>query len=268
VVAFGRIFLAALILLPIAWGRGALRGIRAHGAPLVAFACVEFAMPFTAIAVGEQWVSSSIAGMLIALVPLSVAVISRFFGLHEAMGPLRLAGLLIGLGGVAMLLGFGSVSGPLGWSGVACMVLATLGYAAGPLIVQRYLDGVDPLAAVSASLAIASLVMAPAALLHLPRGLPSAVAIGSIVFLGVVCTAIAMLLMFRLIAQVGAARSSVITYINPAVATLLGVLILHEPLGWTGAVAFALILLGSWLATLGGRRQVISAPSGSPDPVS
>jgi drug/metabolite transporter (DMT)-like permease len=194
------------------------------------------------------------------MVPLSIALISRYFGLHERLGPARLAGLLLGLAGVALLVGFGSVRGPQGWLGVGCMILATLGYALGPLIVQRHLSGVDSLGPVAASLAVASGLLLLPALLSWPPRWPSARVAGAIVFLGIVCTAAAVLLMFRLIRLAGAARTSVITYINPAVATLLGVLVLHEPLGVSGLVAFGMILAGSWLATRALAPARASAP--------
>lgn len=249
VIAWSRLTLAAAILLPVAWRRGALATIARHKWAVLAFAIVEFVVPFSAISIGEQWIASSVAGMLLAMVPLSIALISRFFGLHEKLGPARLAGLLLGLAGVALLVGFGSVRGPQGWLGVGCMILATLGYALGPLIVQRHLSGVDSLGPVAASLAVASGLLLVPALLSWPARWPSARVTGAIVFLGIVCTAAAVLLMFRLIRLAGAARTSVITYINPAVATLLGVLVLHEPLGISGLVAFGMILAGSWLAT-------------------
>ncbi len=182
---------------------------------------------------------------------MTIALISRFFGLHEKLGAGRIAGLALGLVGVTALLGFGTISGPLGWAGVGCMLLATLGYAIGPLIIQRYLGDLDAIGPLSVSLAVASLVLLIPALSTLPQHWPSAVALSSIAVLGVVCTAVAMLLMFYLVGHAGASRASVITYINPAVATLLGVLILNESLGVGGVTAFVLILLGSWLATRG-----------------
>lgn len=251
VVAWGRLLLAALILLPIAWQRGALRTINAHWGAIIAFALLEFAVPFAAISLGERWISSSVAGMLIAMVPLSVALIAHFFGLHEPLGLWRSVGLILGLVGVAALLGFGTVSGTMGWVGVGCMLLATLGYATGPLIVQRYMAGLDALGPVAASVGVATLVLSLPAALTLPRQLPSAQVLISLLVLGAVCTALAMQLMFFLIRSAGAARAAVITYINPAVATLLGVIVLHEPLGLGGVLAFALILLGSWLSTRG-----------------
>jgi len=249
VVAFGRVALATLILLPIAWRRGALRSLGKHKAAICAFALVEFVIPFSVISVGERWISSSVTGILIAMVPLSIALIQRFFGVHERLGTWRILGLGLGFVGVAALLGFGTISGPLGWAGVACMLIATLGYAIGPLIIQRHLNGIDPYGPLAASLAVASAVLLVPAIVSLPSQAPTMLALASMAILGVVCTALAMLLMFYLVGHAGASRAAVITYINPAVAALLGVWLLHERLGLGGILAFVLILLGSWLAT-------------------
>ena len=249
--AFVRVLLAALILMPIAWRRGALRSLAEHKAPIVAFGLIEFAIPFSLISLGERWISSSVTGILIAMVPLSIALIQRFFGIREALGGWRIAGLAIGFIGVAALLGTGPISGALGWAGVGCMLVSTLCYAVGPLIIQRHLHGLDSIGPLAASLAVASVILLIPAALEIPSSLPSANALGSIAVLGTVCTAIAMLLMFYLVRHAGASRASVITYINPVVATLLGVLVLDEHLGIGGFIAFALILLGSWLATRG-----------------
>ena len=249
--AFCRVALSTMILLPIAWHRGALRSLGAHKAAIFAFGVVEFAIPFSLISLGERWISSSVTGILIAMVPLSVALIQRFFGIREALGAWRIAGLGIGFIGVAALLGTGPISGVLGWAGVGCMLVSTLCYAVGPLIIQRHLRDLDSIGPLAASLAVASIILLIPAALEFPSSLPSANALASIAVLGIVCTAIAMLLMFYLVHHAGASRAAVITYINPVVATLLGVLVLDEHLGIGGFVAFALILLGSWLATRG-----------------
>jgi drug/metabolite transporter (DMT)-like permease len=254
-VAFGRVALGTLILLPIAWRRGALRSLGKHKAAIAAFAMAEFAIPFSVISLGERWISSSVTGILIAMVPLSIALIQRFFGVHERLGTWRILGLGLGFVGVAALLGFGTISGPLGWTGVACMLIATLGYAIGPLIIQRHLSALDPFGPLAASLGVATAVLFVPAMLTLPPHLPSPLALTSMAILGVMCTAVAMLLMFYLVSHAGASRAAVITYINPAVATLLGVSLLHERLGLGGILAFALILLGSWLATRGSVAQ-------------
>lgn len=255
VVAFARVALATLILLPIAWRRGALQSLGQHKTAICAFALVEFAIPFSVISIGERWISSSVTGILIAMVPLFIALIQRFFGVHERLGWRRILGLGLGFIGVAALLGFGTISGPLGWAGVACMLIATLGYAIGPLIIQRHLGGLDPYGPLAASLLVASAVLLVPAILAFPTRLPSLLALSSLAILGVVCTALAMLLMFYLVEHAGASRAVVITYINPAVAALLGMTLLHEHLGIGGMLAFVCILLGSWLATLGRRTQ-------------
>jgi drug/metabolite transporter (DMT)-like permease len=251
VVAWGRLTLAALVLFPIAWQRGALRSLGSHLGVVLAFSIAEFVVPFAAISIGERWIDSSVTGILIAAVPLTLTLISRFFGVHERLGAWRLLGLASGLLGVVALLGLGTISTPLQWAGVGCMLLATVGYAIGPLIIQRHLSELDSIGPIAASLLAASLVLLIPAALTFPRSVPSGLALGSIAVLGLICTAAAMLLMFYLVGHAGASRASVITYINPIVATLLGMLILHERLGVGGAMAFVLILFGSWLATRG-----------------
>jgi drug/metabolite transporter (DMT)-like permease len=259
VVAFGRVMLGTLILLPIAWRRGALRSLGRHKAAICAFALAEFVIPFCVISFGERWISSSVTGILIAMVPLSIAIIQRFFGVHERLGGWRIAGLGLGFVGVAVLLGFGTISGPLGWAGVACMLVATLGYAIGPLIIQRHLSGLDPTGPLAASLLVSSIVLLIPAVVSFPEQMPSQLVLASMAILGVVCTAVAMLLMFYLVSHAGASRAAVITYINPAVAALLGISLLHERLGTGGILAFVLILLGCWLATRGAAAQRVRA---------
>jgi drug/metabolite transporter (DMT)-like permease len=141
------------------------------------------------------------------------------------------------------------IAGWQGWLGVGCLLAATLGYAIGPLVVQRHLTGVDELGALAGSLAVATLVLLPFALWSLPPAWPGAKALGSVAMLGVLCTAIGMLLYVLLIHLADAARATVVAYVNPAVAALLGVFVLGEKFGLGMALGLALILLGSWLAT-------------------
>jgi drug/metabolite transporter (DMT)-like permease len=250
-VAWGRITLAALILLPIAWRRGALRALAPHKAAVLAFSLVEFAIPFCLISMGERWIPSAVTAILIATVPLIIALIARFFGVHERLGAVRLIGLLVGLAGVVALVGLGTLSGPLVWAGVGCVVISTICYAIGALTIQRYLHAVDSIGPIAGSLAIASALLFVPAMLSLPHRMPSVLALSSVVILGLVCTALSMLMMFYLVKSAGASRAAIITYINPAVATLLGMALLDERLGAWGLTGFGLILLGSWLATRG-----------------
>jgi drug/metabolite transporter (DMT)-like permease len=254
-VAWGRITLAAVVLVPIAWHRGALQKAFAHKVAITAFAVAELVVPFSLIAMGEQWISSSLTGILIATVPLSVVVIAPLFGVKERLGALRVAGLAIGFCGVIAIVGLDTGHGPMLWAGVVCIMISVAGYAIGPLVVERYLADVDELGAVAASLVVASILLLPLAALSAPNHLPSALSLTAVVALGILCTALALYLYFYLINEAGAARASVVAYINPAVAAVIGVLVLHEPFGFGAGMGLAMILLGSWLAT--GRNKEV-----------
>jgi drug/metabolite transporter (DMT)-like permease len=249
VIAWTRITLGALILVPIAWQRGVLRPALAHKGAIAAFAIGELVIPFFLIALGEKWISSSLAGILIATVPLSVVVIAPLFGVKERLGLVRIAGLAIGFFGVVSILGLDTGHGPQLWAGVACMMVAVVGYAIGPLIVERYLADVDEIGALAASLVVASVVLLPVALMSAPQAMPSLQSLSAVAALGILCTALALLLYFYLINEAGAARASVVAYVNPAVAAVLGVWILGEPFGIGMGLGMAMILFGSWLAT-------------------
>jgi drug/metabolite transporter (DMT)-like permease len=254
-VAWSRITLGAIVLVPIAWRRGVLLPTLRHKGAIVAFAIAELVIPFSLISLAERWISSSLAGVLIAVTPLTVVVIAPLFGVKEHLSPRRLFGLIVGLLGVVVLLGVDTISGPEQWAGVACMAGAIIGYAVGPLIVQRHLSGVDELGALAASLVVASIVLLPAAMWSAPQTVPSTLVLGSVAILGLLCTALALLLYFYLIHAAGAARASVVAYISPAIAALLGILVLHEHFGVGIAAGLAIILFGSWLGTGGVKKN-------------
>ena len=251
VMAWSRLALAAAVLLPIAWRLGALRGLGARWRTLTVFAAVEMAIPWQLLGFGEVHVSSSLAAILIAAVPLFVALIATRFDHSERPTPTRLAGMLIGLAGVVALVGIdigGKGDELLG--AFAILVVAFL-YAIGPMIVKRSLSDVDPLGPVAASLGLATLLVTPFALADLPDSVPSSDTLASVAVLGFLCSALAFLLFFRLIAEVGPGKATVITYINPVVALGLGVAILDESVTTGVVVGLLLILAGSWLSTDG-----------------
>ncbi|MET0511478.1 MAG: DMT family transporter [Thermoleophilaceae bacterium] len=248
-VAWSRVALAALVLLPVAIKTGALRGLPLRW--LVAFAIVEICIPFPLIGFGEQRISSSLAAILIATLPLVIAVLAMRFDDAERPTPTRLAGMLIGLAGVAALVGIDIGGRGDELVGAAAVLAATLGYACGPLIVKRRLAGADPLGPVTAAMGIASIILLPFGIGDFPVETPSTDALVSIVVLGLVCSALAFLLFFRLIAEVGPGRATVITYVNPVVALALGVAVLGESVTAGAIAGLLLILAGSWLATDG-----------------
>jgi drug/metabolite transporter (DMT)-like permease len=250
-VAWSRIALAAALLVPLAAKRGALRGLRGRGRAIVAYAACEVAVPFVLIAVGERYLTSSLAAILVATMPLLVALLSMGLGSADRPTGRRLVGLVIGFGGVVALLGIDVAGKPAELLGAALVLLATLGYAIAPFIVSRHLADLDPLGPVAASLTVATIALLPAALAAPPTGMLGLAAFASIVVLGVVCTAMGLVVFFRLIIEAGPSRASVITYVNPVVAVVVGVLALGEHLGTVSIVGLVLILAGSWLSTRG-----------------
>jgi drug/metabolite transporter (DMT)-like permease len=249
--------IAALLLLPIAAARHELRPLLRHWAPLLAFATIEIAVPWVLLGSAETRISSSLTGLLIAAVPLVGAVIARTTGERERLGLQSGLGLLLGLAGVAAIIGL-NLEGASVFP-IAEIALVAICYAVGPVILQRWLADLPALGVIAASLGLTAVAYVPIAAFSLPERIPSATAIGSVVGLAVVCTAIAFILFFALIAEVGPVRATVITYVNPAVAAVLGVTILEERFTVGMGVGFVLVLAGSVLATR--RRDDAAAPS-------
>jgi drug/metabolite transporter (DMT)-like permease len=251
-IAWARVALGAAILLPIALRRGSLRALRGRGGAVAAYTACEIAVPFVLIAVGERYITSSLAAILVATMPLLVALLSGSLSPADRPSPVRLAGLVTGFVGVAALLGV-DIAGRSGeLLGAALVLVATLGYAVAPIIVSRRLADLDPLGPVAASLALATIVLLPAALVAPPQAIPSFAALASLVVLGIVCTALGLVAFFALIAETGPGRASVVTYLNPLVAVIAGSLTLNERIGPATLIGLVLILVGSWLSTRSG----------------
>jgi drug/metabolite transporter (DMT)-like permease len=243
---FVRTAVAALLLVPVALRRGGLRPIVARWRWVLAYTLIELAVPWLLLSHAEQRITSSLAGLLVASVPLIAVVLYRMAGSTERLDARRYAGLAVGFAGVAALVGIDvGATDPLA---VAEMGVVALCYAAGPLIISRRLAGLSTIGVVTVSLVVTAALYAPAGLWLLPPSV-SPEAAAALATLSVVCTALAFLLFFALIRTVGPSRSTVITYVNPLVAVLLGVVVLSEPFTLGIAVGMPLILLGSVLGT-------------------
>ena len=247
VLVFVRVALGSLLLLPVALRRRELGALRGHWRWLVAFAVVEIIGPFALLSSAEKHLASSTSGLLVAAVPIIGAVLARFTGGSDRLTLVRWTGLIIGLAGVAVLAGPDAAHGDA--LSVAAVLLTALGYAIGPIIANRKLADVPTAGVNTVCLAMAALVYLVPAIVTRPHELPSAEVILSLLALGAICTAAAFVVFFALIAEVGPARATVITYVNPAVAVALGVLVLNEQLTPAVGGAFVLILGGSILAT-------------------
>jgi drug/metabolite transporter (DMT)-like permease len=250
-----RTLIAAAILLPIALARTDLRPVLARWRWVVAFAAVEIAIPWVALGSAEQHISSSLAGLLIAGVPLVGAAIALATGGADRFGAVGIAGMLIGIAGVALIVGadFGATD----TTALLQMGVVVVGYALGPAILARKLDGLPTVGSMAVSLTLVAIVFVPIGATQWPTEMPSADALISVVVLATVCTAAAFLLFGALIDAVGPVRATVITYINPAVAAVLGVLVLNETFTLPMAIGFALVIAGSMLATRPARTEAL-----------
>ena len=261
--SWGRLALAAVVVVAIAARAGLLGSVRGRWRWLVLYALAEMVVPFPLIAAGEEHVSSSLTAILIAAVPLVVAVLALRFDPAERVSGRRLVGLLVGFGGVVVLMGLDVAGRPAEMLGAGAILLGACGYTIAAMILKARLSDLDPRATIAASLCVAALALTPLALLTPPVAAPSPEALVSVVVLGLFCTAAALVLFVALVNEVGPGRATVITYVAPLVAVALGVAVLGERPGAGAVAGLLLILAGSWLATAGRREGARGAlPSG------
>ena len=246
-VVAGRTLLGAVLLLPLALRRGALRPAFAAWRWVLAFGVIEMAGPFLLLSHAEQTMPSGLTGLLVSTVPLFGAVVAFAGGDRSALAPQRLLGLALGSAGVAIIVGGTIGDGSFGLIAVAEVLVVALCYAIAPFIVAHRLDGVPGVGTATLALGAVGLAYLPVALLT-QDGSPSTRSLAAVGGLGVVCTAVAFVAFFALIAEVGPSRATVFTYVNPVVALTLGVVLLSEPLTWGLVVGFPVVLAGCWLA--------------------
>jgi drug/metabolite transporter (DMT)-like permease len=259
-VAWIRVAIAALVLVVPAWRAGALRSLADRWRWIAAYGVAEISIPFPLIAAGEVHVASSLTAIVIASVPLLVTLLSLRLDPSERPSGGQALGLVIGFAGVIALVGLGVASSGAQLLGAGAIFLGAIGYAIGPIVVKLGMAGLDSRAVMGASLLVATVLLAPFAAADLPRRTPSAGALAAVVTLGLICTAAAFVVYTILIREIGTARATVITYVNPLVALALGVTLLGERPGPGAVIGLALILGGSWLST---RRPAAPPPAGS-----
>jgi drug/metabolite transporter (DMT)-like permease len=265
-VAWLRVLLAALVLVPIAAYAGGLRGVRGHLPLLLIVGAIQVAGPFLLIAAGEQEISSALAGILVASTPLFAAVLAIWVDHEERSQGLRLVGVLLGIAGVAALLGLDLGDSGAALLGGAAIVLASLGYAIGGFLVKHRLAEVAPIGLAAWVMVASSLLLAPPALASIPAGVPSAGPVAAVIALGVLGTGVAFAIFYTLMARVGPARTFVVTYLAPVFAVFYGATLLDEPLGVATFAGLGLILAGSWLAAEGRIPGLSAARRPAPPP--
>jgi drug/metabolite transporter (DMT)-like permease len=250
-IVFARTALAALVLLPLAVQRGALAGLSENLAAILVLAVVQMGGPLLLIALGEQEIASSLTGILVATAPIFTFLLAFALEGEERASGLSLAGVVIGIGGVALLLGLDAGGGTAALLGGLLVVAASFGYAVGAWLVKRRVRSIQPVAMVGATAAAAAALTAPLAAVNLPDHALSLRAAGSLLALGVLCTGAAFVIFYSLVTSDGPARASLVGYIAPCFSIVYGVTLLDESFTATTAVGLLLILGGSWLAAEG-----------------
>jgi drug/metabolite transporter (DMT)-like permease len=266
VVVWVRLVLAALVLLPIAHRRGALAALRGHLPVVALLAGVQVLAPFLLITFGERHIPSSLAGILVASAPIFTALLAFRLDREELATGWRLVGVLVGIVGVGLLFGVDLTGDTAALLGGLMVLLASLGYAIGPLQMKRRLQGVPPVATAAATMTAAALVLTPAVPFVLPSHAPGLDTVGSLLVLGAGGTGFAFLIFYTLIAEIGPGRATVVAYIAPGFSVVYGIVLLGERFTAGTAAGLLLILGGSWLAA-GGRlsrsglsRSTVPAP--------
>lgn len=262
-VVFGRTAIAAAVLVPLAAARGLLPALRGRLRFVVALSAVHVVIPFLLITYGELYVTSSLAGLIIAFEPI---VVGLMLARAEPFTTLRVVGLVLGFGGVAVLTGVELSGGGPAVVGAVLVLLATVGYAYATIMVQRHGSGIPPTALVAGTMLSSTVLLAPFAAFTLPSESVQVSSWTALVLLGLLCTAVALIAFYALIGDVGPNRAGLVTYVNPLVAVALGVAVLNEPMRPSLVVGSVLILGGCWLSTRRARPAVDTPPEPQPAP--
>ena len=250
-VVFARTALAALVLVPFALRANALAGLRGRLWPVAVLAAVQVAAPFMLISVGEEHISSSLAGILVATAPIFTFLLAIRLDRDEQLHGVGLAGVLLGIAGVVLLLGVDAGGGTAALVGGMLVVLASLGYALGSFYLKRQFAGVRPLGIVTATMAASAAMVLPFAAATLPAQAPGVDAVGSLAALGVLGTGVSFVIFYTLIARVGPGKASLVAYVAPGFAVAYGVVLLGEGFGPATLAGLIMIVGGSWLAAEG-----------------
>jgi drug/metabolite transporter (DMT)-like permease len=264
-IVFLRTGLAALVLVPFALRARAFAGLRGRFGALAVLALVQVAAPFMLISVGEEEISSSLAGILVASAPIFTALLAVWVDHEERSHGLALAGVVAGMAGVALLLGVDAGGGTAALVGGLLVLVASLGYAIGGFWLKRHLTEPQPVGVVTVTMAMSALMSLPAAAATAPGEVPGLEALAAVLTLGVLGTGISFVLYYDLIGTIGPAKTSLVAYVAPGFSVVYGVTLLDESFTFVTAGGLALIVGGSWLAAEGRapwRRRSVQRAAG------
>lgn len=249
VIVFSRVAIGSAILIPMAMKRGSLMPAIKAWKYVIPYAIGEMVGPWFLITAAEEKMTSGLAGLLVATVPIWATLIASFHGDKSVWQSKRLIGILIGFVGIVLVVGIESFSGRQSIVAIFMILIAAIGYAWAVTMVTAKIPHIEPISINAVAMVFTMFVYLPFLILHAPEKTPSIEAIGSVVVLGLFPTALAFILFFQLIKDIGTARGSLVTYLNTTFAVLLGVIILGEKFTLGIAIGLPLVLIGSYFAS-------------------
>lgn len=255
VIVFSRVVIGAAILIPMAIARGSLLPALKAWRYVIPYAIGEMIGPWFLITAAEQNMSSGLAGLLVATVPIWSTILASIHGDKTVWHHKRLLGILIGFVGIVLVVGIESFSGRQSIVAIFMIIIAAIGYAWAVTMVNAKIPHIEPLSINGIAMAFTALVYLPIAIATAPAHLPTLKVSAIVLALGLFPTALAFFLFFQLIKDIGTARGSLVTYLNTAFAVILGVIILKEPFTLGIALGLPLVLIGSYFAS---RKTVTS----------
>jgi drug/metabolite transporter (DMT)-like permease len=255
-VVAGRTLIGASILIPIAIYRKKFNGA-VLGFKFVAFyALLEMIGPWILITTAEQKISSGLAGLLVSTVPIFATIITSMRGDHSVWQFKRIFGIVVGFLGLILVVGIESLTGSADLLSIVMVLIASVSYAYAVIMILSNLPLVDGIAINGLAMALTTIFWGPVAIAQWPSNISMNSAL-SLIALGVLSTAFAFILFFKLMEDIGPARGSLVTYVNTAVAVVLGVIILKEPLTAGILIGLPLVLIGSYLASRKSQDKIV-----------
>jgi drug/metabolite transporter (DMT)-like permease len=248
-VVFSRVFIGAILLISYSLYKGTFSSAIPYMRWIIPYAIVEMVIPWLLISSSETKVNSGLAGLLVATVAFWTTILAAVLGDRSVWHPKRLLGLVIGFTGLVLVVGMESLRGKQPIIAIVALLVAAFGYALAPTLVNIKMPGIDGAAVNGLAMLITAIIYTPVAIIQFPKHRPSVHAIESVITLGIFPTALCFVLFFKLLADVGPARASLVVYVNTTVAVLLGVVVLHEKLTIGVVLGLPLVLIGSYFAT-------------------
>ena len=249
IIVLSRVVIGSAILIPIAMKRGSLMPAIKAWRYVIPYAIGEMIGPWFLITAAEEKMTSGLAGLLVATVPIWATLIASLHGDKTVWQSKRLVGILIGFIGIVLVVGIESFSGRQSIVAIFMILIAAIGYAWAVTMVTTKIPHIEPISINAVAMVFTVFVYLPFLFLHMPEKVPSTEALGSVIILGLFPTALAFILFFQLIKDIGTARGSLVTYLNTAFAVMLGVIILNEPFTLGIAIGLPLVLIGSYFAS-------------------